>query len=142
MPKVILDWKTTHDFVKDAFIGVGVPADDAAVAFRERVRERHKTGHGETLDHVGKETCHGMGKEDAHAGAGQEGGGKEMTGGKLTWFRFADAVHEQAFRLSSSDCPMVFVLSDGRVVEPTSVSVDLKPCKGGYKYVVKLEERQ
>ncbi len=31
MPKVILDWKTTHDFVKDAFIGVGVPADDAEI---------------------------------------------------------------------------------------------------------------
>ncbi len=31
MPKVILDWKTTHDFIKDAFIGVGVPADDAEI---------------------------------------------------------------------------------------------------------------
>lgn len=64
-----------------------------------------------------------------------------MTGG-LTWFRFADAVREQAFRLSSSDCPMVFVLPDGRTVEPTSVSVDLEPCENGYKYVVKLEEKQ
>ena len=31
MPKMILDWKTTHDFMKDAFIGVGVPADDAEI---------------------------------------------------------------------------------------------------------------
>ncbi|MBE6774580.1 MAG: Ldh family oxidoreductase [Ruminococcaceae bacterium] len=31
MPKVILDWKTTHDFIKDAFIGVGVPAEDAEI---------------------------------------------------------------------------------------------------------------
>lgn len=31
MGKVILDWKTTHDFIKDAFIGVGVPADDAEI---------------------------------------------------------------------------------------------------------------
>ena len=64
-----------------------------------------------------------------------------MTGG-LTWFQFADAVREQAFRLSGSDCPMVFVLPDGKTVEPTSVSVDLEPCENGYKYVVKLEEKQ
>ncbi len=31
MPKMILDWKTTHDFIKDAFIGVGVPADEAEI---------------------------------------------------------------------------------------------------------------
>ena len=31
MPKMVLDWKTTHDFMKDAFIGVGVPADDAEI---------------------------------------------------------------------------------------------------------------
>lgn len=31
MAKVILDWKTTHDFIKDAFIGSGVPADDAEI---------------------------------------------------------------------------------------------------------------
>ena len=31
MPKIVLDWKTTHDFMKDAFIGVGVPADDAEI---------------------------------------------------------------------------------------------------------------
>ena len=31
MAKVILDWKTTHDFIKDAFIGVGVPADEAEI---------------------------------------------------------------------------------------------------------------
>ena len=31
MGKVILDWKTTHDFIKDAFIGSGVPADDAEI---------------------------------------------------------------------------------------------------------------
>ena len=31
MPKVILDWKTTHDFIKDAFIGYGVPADEAEI---------------------------------------------------------------------------------------------------------------
>lgn len=64
-----------------------------------------------------------------------------MTGG-LTWFTFADAVREQAFRLSDSNRPMVFVLPDGKTVEPTSVSVDLEPCEGGYKYVVKLEEKQ
>ncbi|MBP3328988.1 MAG: Ldh family oxidoreductase [Clostridia bacterium] len=28
---MVLDWKTTHDFMKDAFIGVGVPADDAEI---------------------------------------------------------------------------------------------------------------
>ena len=31
MAKMILDWKTTHDFIKDAFIGVGVPADEAEI---------------------------------------------------------------------------------------------------------------
>lgn len=31
MGKVILDWKTTHDFIRDAFIGSGVPADDAEI---------------------------------------------------------------------------------------------------------------
>ena len=31
MPKMILDWKTTHDFIKDAFIGYGVPADEAEI---------------------------------------------------------------------------------------------------------------
>ena len=31
MPKMILDWKTTHDFRQDAFIGVGVPAEDAEI---------------------------------------------------------------------------------------------------------------
>lgn len=31
MPKMILDWKTTHDFIKDAFVGYGVPADDAEI---------------------------------------------------------------------------------------------------------------
>jgi len=31
MPKIILDWKTTHDFMVDAFKGVGVPADDAEI---------------------------------------------------------------------------------------------------------------
>ena len=63
-----------------------------------------------------------------------------MTGGKLTWFRFADAVRAQACGLTDSGCPMVFVLPDGRTVEPTSVSVGLEPCGNGYKYVIKLEE--
>ncbi len=31
MAKVVLDWKTLHDFTKDAFIGVGVPDADAQV---------------------------------------------------------------------------------------------------------------
>ena len=31
MGKVILDWKTTHDFIKDAFVGYGVPADEAEI---------------------------------------------------------------------------------------------------------------
>ncbi len=31
MPKITLDWKTIHDFMKDAFIAVGVPADDAEI---------------------------------------------------------------------------------------------------------------
>ena len=31
MPKMILDWKTTHDFIRDAFIGYGVPADEAEI---------------------------------------------------------------------------------------------------------------
>ncbi|MEE1321221.1 MAG: Ldh family oxidoreductase [Acutalibacteraceae bacterium] len=31
MGKMILDWKTTHDFIKDAFIGYGVPADEAEI---------------------------------------------------------------------------------------------------------------
>ncbi len=31
MAKVVLDWKTLHDFTKDAFIGVGVPKEDAEV---------------------------------------------------------------------------------------------------------------
>ncbi len=31
MAKVILDWKTAHDFIKDAFIGSGVPADEAEI---------------------------------------------------------------------------------------------------------------
>ena len=31
MPKVVVDWKTINDFVIDAFVGVGVPAEDAAI---------------------------------------------------------------------------------------------------------------
>ncbi len=31
MAKVILDWKTAEDFITDAFIGVGVPKDDAKI---------------------------------------------------------------------------------------------------------------
>lgn len=31
MPKMILDWKTAHDFISDAFVGVGVPRDDAEI---------------------------------------------------------------------------------------------------------------
>ena len=31
MPKMNLDWKTVHDFMCDAFKGVGVPADDAEI---------------------------------------------------------------------------------------------------------------
>ncbi len=31
MPKITLDWKTIHDFMKDSFIAVGVPADDAEI---------------------------------------------------------------------------------------------------------------
>ena len=31
MPKITLDWKTIHDFMVDAFVGVGVPADDAEI---------------------------------------------------------------------------------------------------------------
>ncbi|MBQ7596676.1 MAG: Ldh family oxidoreductase [Clostridia bacterium] len=31
MPKMNLDWKTIHDFMRDAFTGVGVPADDAEI---------------------------------------------------------------------------------------------------------------
>ncbi len=31
MPKITLDWKTIHDFMKDSFMAVGVPADDAEI---------------------------------------------------------------------------------------------------------------
>ena len=31
MPKMILDWKTAESFITDAFIGAGVPADDAKI---------------------------------------------------------------------------------------------------------------
>jgi LDH2 family malate/lactate/ureidoglycolate dehydrogenase len=31
MPNVIVDWKTINDFVIDAFVGVGVPREDAAI---------------------------------------------------------------------------------------------------------------
>ena len=31
MPKIIVDWKTITDFVRDAFIGVGVPEKDAEI---------------------------------------------------------------------------------------------------------------
>ena len=31
MAKVVLDWKTANDFIRDAFIGVGVPADEAEI---------------------------------------------------------------------------------------------------------------
>ena len=31
MPKMNLDWTTVHDFMRDAFMGVGVPADDAEI---------------------------------------------------------------------------------------------------------------
>lgn len=43
MGKVVLDWKTAHDFVKDAFIGVGVPADDAEIV-TEVLLESDKRG--------------------------------------------------------------------------------------------------
>ncbi len=31
MPKMILDWKTAQEFVTDAFVGVGVPREDAEI---------------------------------------------------------------------------------------------------------------
>ena len=31
MAKVVLDWKTLHDFTKDAFMGVGAPEEDAEI---------------------------------------------------------------------------------------------------------------
>lgn len=31
MPKVVLDWKTATDFITDAFVGVGVPREDAEI---------------------------------------------------------------------------------------------------------------
>lgn len=31
MPKVILDWKTAESFITDAFVGVGVPREDAKI---------------------------------------------------------------------------------------------------------------
>ncbi len=31
MPKMILDWKTANDFITDAFVGAGVPREDAAI---------------------------------------------------------------------------------------------------------------
>lgn len=31
MAKLVVDWKTIHDFCKDAFIGYGVPEDDAEI---------------------------------------------------------------------------------------------------------------
>ena len=31
MPKVILDWKTANDFIVDAFVGTGVPREDAII---------------------------------------------------------------------------------------------------------------
>ena len=31
MAKIVVDWKTIHDFMVDAFKGVGVPADDAEI---------------------------------------------------------------------------------------------------------------
>ena len=31
MPKMILDWKTAESFITDAFIGAGVPAEDAKI---------------------------------------------------------------------------------------------------------------
>ncbi|MCM1363629.1 MAG: Ldh family oxidoreductase [Faecalibacterium sp.] len=43
MGKVVLDWKTAHDFIKDAFIGVGVPADDAEIV-TEVLLESDKRG--------------------------------------------------------------------------------------------------
>ncbi|NLP48253.1 MAG: Ldh family oxidoreductase [Clostridiales bacterium] len=31
MAKIVLDWKTLYDFVEDAFVGVGVPREDAKI---------------------------------------------------------------------------------------------------------------
>ena len=31
MPKMILDWKTLTEFITDAFAGVGVPREEAAI---------------------------------------------------------------------------------------------------------------
>ena len=31
MAKIIVDWKTLFDFVEDAFVGVGVPREDAKI---------------------------------------------------------------------------------------------------------------
>ena len=31
MAKVILDWKTAADFIEDAFVGTGVPREDARI---------------------------------------------------------------------------------------------------------------
>ena len=68
----------------------------------------------------------------------------------VTWFCFADAVRAQASRLSDSDLPMVFVLPDGRELEPRSVSADLRPARlrqgdveyDGYKYVIRLTQEE
>ena len=31
MGKVFLDWKTAYDFITDAFVGYGVPLEDAKI---------------------------------------------------------------------------------------------------------------
>ena len=31
MAKVIVDWKTLYSFVEDAFMGVGIPREDAKI---------------------------------------------------------------------------------------------------------------
>ena len=57
----------------------------------------------------------------------------------LTWFKLVDALYEQASRMPNSECQVVFVLPDGRTVEPKSASVELIQCVDRFDCIVKVK---
>ena len=50
MPKMNLDWKTAYAFIEDAFVGVGVPREDAVRGDGFKVEEIVRSSDPDALD--------------------------------------------------------------------------------------------
>lgn len=48
----------------------------------------------------------------------------------MDWLSFSDKMKQSACQLSSSDCPMVFVLPNGIEIRFTDINVDMFDYKG------------